>query len=232
MPDDRTTRAVDQYCGRLRKALRGVPSAERNEIVEEVRAHLLERIEDMDHLTEEAVGRVIDAAGEPHELAREYAMQAMLRQAATTRSPWLLLHTTLRWARAGGAGIAAFFLAVAGYGCGAVFYLSALLKPLLPSRIGLWLAPRNTLCFGYWDGRLSGGELYGVSVRPPSFVIGTLGPIEGPVRELLGFWLIPVGMICGALLLFLTTLFARWFIRRFGPRESAGSPRTLVSRTA
>ena len=109
MSDDRTIRAVDQYCGRLRKALRAVPSAERDEIVAEVRVHLLERIESEGHATEEAVGRVIGAAGVPEELAREYEMQAMLRPAATARSTWLLLRTTARWARTGGAGIGAFF---------------------------------------------------------------------------------------------------------------------------
>jgi hypothetical protein len=235
MPDDRTTPAVDQYCGRLRKALRSVPAVERDEIVEEMRVHLLERIGSERDVTQEAVGRVIRAAGDPEELAREYEMQAMLRQAAATRSPWRLLHTTLRWARTGGAGIAAFFVALLGYGCGAVFYLSAFLKPFFPSRFGLWLAPRNTLCFGYWDGRLSGAQLYGVSVRPPSFVLGTLGPVDGPVRELLGIWLIPIGVVCGAILLFVTTLFVRWFVRRYGPRESGGTPRgwvPSVSRTA
>ncbi len=229
MPADRITQAIDQYCVRLRRALRGVPSGERDEIVEEVRSHLLERIESEQHMTEEAVSRVISATGDPKELAKEYEMQAMFRQAATSRSPWLLLHTTLRWAMTGGAGIAAFFVTVLGYGCGAVFYLCALLKPFFPSRIGLWLAPEHTLSFGYWNGHLSGTEVYGVSVRPPaSFVLGTLGPTEGPIRELLGPWLIPIGVVCGALLLLVTTLFARWFIRRFGPHESAGSPSRLV----
>lgn len=235
MSDDRTTRAVDQYCGRLRKALRAVPSVERDEIVEEVRAHLLERIESERHLTEEAVGEVIGAAGDPEELAREYEMQAMLRQAASTRSPWLLLQTTARWARTGGTGIAAFLVTLVGYGCGLVFYLSALLEPFFPSRFGLWSAAGRRLCFGYWDGRLS-GEMYGVCIaRPASFVLGTLGPTDGPIRELLGFWLIPIGVICGALLLFATTLFARWFIRRFGSHESrtsSSSWTSSVSRTA
>jgi hypothetical protein len=225
MPADKITQAIGQYCVRLRRALRSGPSAERDEIVEEVRIHLLERVESEPHVTEEVVSRIIRAAGDPRELAKEYEMQAMFRQAVTGRSPWLLLRTTPRWAMAGGSGVVAFFVTVIGYGCGTVFYLCALLKPFFPSRIGLWLAPEHTLSFGYWNGRLSETQVYGVSVRPPaSFVLGTLSPTEGPIRELLGLWLIPIGLICGGLLLLVTTLFARWFIKRFGSQGSGGSP--------
>src|SRR6202011_1111167 len=105
MPADRITQAIDQYCLRLRRALRSGPSAEMDEIVEEVRIHLLDRVASEPHVTEEVVSRIIRAAGNPRELAKEYEMQAMFRQAATSRSPWLLLHTMLRWAMAGGAGM-------------------------------------------------------------------------------------------------------------------------------
>jgi len=217
MPADRSTQAIEQYCVRLRKALRGAPAAERDEIVEEVRIHLLERLESEQPATDEAVARLIRDAGDPTELGQEYEMRALFRQAAHSRSPWLLLRTTRRWATAGGLGLVAFFVTVVGYGCGAVFYACAFLKPFFPSSIGLWLRPGHSLSFGFWNGRLSEAQVYGVSVRPPaSFVLGTLGPTEGPIRELLGIWLIPIGVICGGLLLLVTTLFARRFIRRFG----------------
>lgn len=112
------------------------------------------------------------------------------------------------------------------YGCGMVFFLCGCLKPIVPSRIGLWLAADHTICFGYWNGHLSGTELYGISVRPPvDFVLGTLGPTEGPVRELLGAWLSSVAVLCGVLCFLATSLIARWFIKRFSQKKKwAASP--------
>lgn len=160
------------------------------------------------------------AVGDPKELASEYRTQTILRQATRTRVPWVLLRATLRWGATSVAGFVAFLATVVGYGCAAVFLFCALLKPLFPSWIGLWLTPQHMLSFGYWNGRLSGAELYGISVRPPvSFVLGTLGPTDGPVRELLGVWFIPVGILCGALCLLGTSVLARWLIRKFSRRK-------------
>jgi uncharacterized membrane protein len=219
--------AIDQYCARLRKMLCKGPSPEIDEIVLEVRSHILERVEAEEKVTEQGLNEILRAVGDPRELAAEYRTQAMLRQASTSRSPWVMLRVTLRWARTGVAGLTAFLAAAIGYGCAAVFFLCAVLKPLFPSRIGLWLAPQHTLSFGYWNGRLTGTEIYGISVRPPaSFVLGTLGSTDGPVRELLGVWLIPVGALCAALFFGGTTRIARWLIKGLARRGQRGSPRT------
>jgi hypothetical protein len=221
VPTDRVVEIVDRYCSRLRKALHRAPSPERDEIVAEVRGHILERVEAEVQITEEALDGILRVVGDPSELASEYATDSMLRRAARSRSPWLYLRATLRWARTGITGLAAFLATVIGYGCAAVFLSCALLKPVLPSRIGLWLSPERTLSFGFWNGRLEGAEIYGVSVRPPfSFVLGTMGPTDGPIRELLGVWLIPVAIIVGGLLFTATTFFVRWLIGRRGRRRA------------
>lgn len=213
--------AVDQYCSRLCKALHRVPAPERDEIVLEVRSHILERVEAEPNLTENILAEIFRAVGEPKELASEYRTQAMLRRATGSTSPWLLLRATLRWAASSLAGVVAFVATAVGYACAFVFLACALLKPVFPSRIGLWLAPEQTLSFGYWNGRVSGTEIYGISVRPPvSFVLGTLSPTNGPVRELLGKRLIPVGVLCGVLFFVATTIVAQWFIKRFGRKKN------------
>jgi len=208
---------INQYCARLGRALHKVASSERDEIVAEVRSHILDRLETETEVSQSIVSDILRAVGDPRELAAECRTQSMLRQAAHSRSPWVLLRATLAWATRGVAGLVAFFATVAGYGCAAVFLLCALLKPLFPSRIGLWLAPQHTLSFGYWNGRLSGAEIYGLSMRPPfSFVlVGTLGPMNGPVHELLGAWLVPMGAFCGTLFFLVTTIFVRWWIAKF-----------------
>jgi hypothetical protein len=218
--------AVEEYLSRLGKAFEHVTPAEREDIVAEVRSHVIERIEGEPGADDNVVDDVLRAVGDPAELARQHRTEAMLRRAEKSRSPWVLLRSTLRWATTGGAGMVAVFVTLLGYGCAAVCYLSALLKPLFPARIGLWLQPGHTLTLGYWDGRWSASEVYGISVRPPSaFVLGTLGPTEGPIRELLGPWLLPVGLLSGALLAVATTLVVRGFIRAFGPRKWSGRPR-------
>ena len=224
MSTDSAMALVNQYLARLEKAFGHVPSAERDELVEEVRSHVLERIEAEPHATEQVVNEILRAVGDPDELASQHKTEAMLRRAVRSRSPWVLLRSTLRWARTGIAGLISLFVTMAGYGSAAVCYLSVFLKPLFPARIGLWLRPEHTLTLGYWDGRFSGTEVYGISVRPPaSFVLGTLSPTEGPVRELLGPWLFPVGVLCGGLFVVGTTLLTRWLIRRFGPQRRSRS---------
>jgi hypothetical protein len=56
---------VDQYLARLEKAFGHVPSAERDELVEEVRGHVLERLEAAPHVTEQVVNEILRAVGDP-----------------------------------------------------------------------------------------------------------------------------------------------------------------------
>ncbi len=221
MAADNAKDVVDQYLARLRSALGDVPSAERDDIVQEIRSHILERIETEGHATEQVVDRILRAIGDPDELASQHKTESMLRRAATSKSPWLLLRTTLRWATTGMAGVIALIVTSAGYGSAAVCYLCGLLKPIFPDRVGLWLGADRTIALGYRARHFSATEVHGISVRPPaSFVLGTLGTTEEPVRELLGPWLFPVTFLCGLLFVIATTWFARWFIRKFGRQKS------------
>jgi uncharacterized membrane protein len=190
---------INQYLDRLREALGGLSPAERGEIVEEIRTHILERVDAERPVSKEGVKEILQAVGDPRELAEESRTRAMLHQAVCSRSPWVILRATLRWAARGVAGVVAFLITGIGYGWAALFSLCAVLKPFFPSRIGLFLAPEHTLSFGYWNGRLVGAEIYGISVRPPAdfALLGTLGSTNGPIRELLGYWLVPTALVCG-----------------------------------
>jgi len=218
--------SVDEYCKRLWMALHKLPTAERDDFIREVRSHIVERVEAEPEVTAEVLTGIFRAVGEPKALAAEYQIQAMLRAATHSNAPWVLrpyvlLRTTLRWGVTSIAGMVAFLFTVIGYGCAVVFYLCALLKPVFPAHIGLWSAAQHTLTLGYWNGRFSGAEFYGISVRSPtSFVLfGTLGPTGGPVHELLGNWLILFGFLCGALFFLATSMVVRWFIARFSRRK-------------
>jgi hypothetical protein len=213
--NDEVIRGVDQYCARLREAMRNAPAAERDELVAEVRAHIVERLEGPPEVTPSRLSEVLRAVGDPDALAAEYQTDALLRRAARSTSPWILMRAALRSTMVSGAGLLVILALTLGYGSATVFVSSALLKPFFPSRVGLWLGPEQTLTFGFWNGRVSGVEVYGVAVRPPaSFVLGTLSATDGAVHELLGFWLIPVGLVGGVALFFATTLLARWWVAR------------------
>jgi hypothetical protein len=211
---------VEQYLSEIRKATGNAPIAERDEFVEEIRSHIIDRLADVHEMTPEAVEYLLRAMGDPKQLAAQFSSQVGLRREARSWSPWPLLRGMLRWSVAGTAGLVSFFVAVFGYGCASVFFSSLLLKPLFPNRVGLWLSPENTLTYGFWDGRLVNSHIYGISVRSfVEFSLGTLGPTDGPVRELAGRHIYTIGVLGGALALFGTTLFARWAMSRFGRRK-------------
>lgn len=215
MLSDSARRSVDDYLDRLKKGLRRLPEPEREELVEEIHGHLLERLGARGSTDERSLDEVLRAVGDPAALARQCETEALLRCAATSRSPWLLLRTTLRWAGRGVTGVFALLVTVSGYGSALVCYLCAVAKPLFPSRIGMWLTPGHAITIGYWSGRLP-SELLGLSVGPPGgfVVFGTFGPTAGPVRDLLGPWLTPAGVLAGFFLALATTWCARLLIRR------------------
>ena len=62
-----------------------------------------------------------------------------------------------------------------------------MMKPIMPDRVGAWLGPHGF----------------------------TIGVMDGLPRgtDILGWWLIPVGLIGGAMFLIGTTRFLRWMLR-------------------
>jgi uncharacterized membrane protein len=234
VPTNDVIESIDEYCERLSKALHKLPTPEREDFIREVRSHILERIEARPEVTKEAITRILQEVGEPMELAAEYRTQAALREATQSEvtwglRPWMILRATLRWGLRSVTGLVAFFVAVVGYGFTLVFYLCGMLKAIFPSRIGLWQSAHQ-FSLGYWNSHVAGAdagaEFYGMSVRPPySFVLlGTQGPTNGPIRELLGYWLIPVGIVCGAVFYLATSFVVRWFITRFRRKKSWSAP--------
>ena len=110
----------------------------------------------------------------------------LIQSARRSLSPVVLLRAALRLATKGVFGIFVFFCAVFGYAFGVGFLLVGLIKPLAPAHTGLWLQ----------DGVLvSSGAL--VVIPPP------------PAHEVLGWWLVPIALILGALLCLVTTLIVR-----------------------
>jgi hypothetical protein len=190
---------VDEYLERLRKALAGLSREGASDILEELRGHILEKAAlsgENGQVTSAAVENVLAALGSPEELAAEYLADDLLEGASRGWSPLLLLRGLLRWASLSAAGVFVFIGCVVGYFLGGSFMLCAILKPLHPQTAGLWRLADEA-------------NSYSFSLR-----LG-LGTVPAGGRELFGWWIVPLGLLIGGGLCFLTTKIALWCARRY-----------------
>jgi hypothetical protein len=178
---------VASYLARLSTALSAVGPAERDEIVREIRAHILDSVSSGTDAAA-AVDRVLRLLGGPEELADRYTTERLLTRAGRSFSPWLLLRTSWRWAKLGIAGTITFFVAFIGYAMALALTIAVFLKPFMPSRLGMWLGPK-TLNVGVPD-------------HPEA------------MRELLGHWFVPVIAVAAFAFAVGTTQALRWLISR------------------
>ncbi len=186
-----TEEQTNDYLARLRAALTGMTLAEREDIVEEIRMHIRERSDD----PQTSVEAILAGLGPADELAQQYRTGLLVQKARHSISPVVILRATLRWATTGVEGFLVFIIALWGYGMGGAFILLALLKPFFPKYTGLWVGP-NEFNFSFRMG-------------------ATMTNPASPVHELLGWWLIPVCLVIGALSLAGTTKLIQFLLRRF-----------------
>ncbi len=192
-----TEETIERYLLMLRRALRGLPPRECDEIISEIRAHLRESSQ----LPGCDVQSAIAHLGTPQELAALYLEDTFVQRTAKATSPWSILGGAARLARTSALGFLCFMLSVAGYGGGIGMILTACAKPLFPQQIGLWVGP-GIFNFGWHSaGQYQGG-------------IGLILATGGPAHELLGWWYIPVALAIGALFIWGTTKLVRKLVRQ------------------
>lgn len=177
--------SIEQYLSRLGSSLQSVPPPEREDIVREIRAHIMDSAGPAPDAA--AIQQVLRALGTPEELGERYQTEFVLARASRSFAPWVLMRTAGRWAMISLRGFTAFLIGMVGYSLGIVLYVTALLKPLLP-RIGLWVG-RGTV------------------------EIGTPGSQAG-LHEVLGPYYIPVAFVAGFGAFLGTTQALRWLMRR------------------
>jgi hypothetical protein len=194
---------MERYLLRFRLALGSTPEAEKKEILSDIRCHIAERVAESELPAEEALAQTLDALGTPESLAQTYRAEGLLNRAAAGSSPWLLVRATFVWALTGIEGFFALLALFFGYVTAVSFLACAVLKPIFPDRVGMW-------------------------VDPPLFTIGIHSPSLHPAHELLGYLIIPLGLVAGSSLLVLTTRCGRWLIRRFARNLSPVFPRRLA----
>ena len=181
---------IDSYFDALSTQLADLPPARREEVVRELRAHVLDRLEQITVPSDDDCRTVLKALGTPEEIGRQYRVELLLSRSAWRISPWKMLRTLSRWTLTGIQGYIVFIVAMVGYLIGASFYLTALLKPFFPHNIGLFVNEQ-----GLNIARFPG---------PP------------PGTDLAGPYYIPIAVCAGFLFTFLTTVTIRFVVRKFG----------------
>ncbi len=185
---------IEAYLRALRKGLRTLPEDDARDVVEEIRSHILDKAVVAGDITSDKVSSALLALGSPEHLASQYVTDDLLSRAQGSRSPWLLLKSLFRWASLSIAGFMVLMFSVIGYFLAGAFALCALLKPIHPRTAGLWA--------------LSDATDLSLSLR-----LG-FGPAPAHGRELLGWWIIPIGLVLGIGVVFLTFNFGLWSIRK------------------
>jgi uncharacterized membrane protein len=177
---------IDTYLMNLRRCLGELPPEEVNDILREIRSHILERAETAGELTDEKLVAILKALGKPEDIGPLYQADAMVARARSSFSPTLIFRTVLRWAMKSALGFATFLVGFTGYGIALSFLACAVMKPIFPDHVGAWLG--------------DGGFSMGMKDTPGQ-------------NEILGWWIIPVGLVAGTLLVIATTRFLRWMLR-------------------
>ncbi len=121
-----------------------------------------------------------------------YVAETIVARAERSFSPWLILGGIFRWAALSSAGLLMLLGSLVGYALAASFSISALMKPFAPDSVGLWRLTESADSF--------------------SLKLGPGSPPSGD--ELLGWWIVPLGLLIGAGLFLLTTRFGLWGLRR------------------
>lgn len=201
---------IDAYLLRVKEKLRDMPGTEVADILAELRSHILDSVGIPNAAgSQNAAEDTIKRLGPPDVLAEMYLTENLMARAEASRSPWLAMRTLFRLAIKSAWAFGACLASLIGYLAAIAFFVCAVAKPFYPDHDGLW-----------WDTKTH--TLVG---------LGLIWPAPSD-RELLGWWIIPLGLGIFVVVLFVTTRFARWNVRHmrrshrtpFGPQDAlAGS---------
>jgi HAAS len=199
---DKPVEPVHVYLAEVAAELRALPAAEVEEIVRELHSHVLGRLGgDRDQAS---VTAILERLGDPRAIAHEY-LEARSGERDVERSgPDATDAFTGRLVGWAGATMRVLG-SVLAYGFAACWLFTALAKPFHPARVGLWLLPDAS------------GDL---NLSLGSHAAGETG------RDLLGWWIVPLGLALSAALASVTW---RWNCRLIRRWRSGRSTRTAAA---
>jgi len=167
------TQSVEDWLRRLKWALASIPSPEREDIVEETRVHLQERI-----AAGQGPSQALAPFGEPEAYARGFVDEMELSGLlARPRFAGLLAAIARRAHKSLVAALAFFAVLILGSLALGVL-ITAVWEIFDPARAGLWIGP-DRFNFGVIDDPTLGQELLGPWIIPVALVIAGLCWILG-----------------------------------------------------
>lgn len=176
---------LETYLAQVRRYLKGLSEAEMREVLLELRAHVLDKVEG--NLTPKTVEAALAALGSPREVGRANVTERVAAVMEKNRGFFGVLAAVVRLAGLSLAGFMLFLVSLIGYSIAGGLLFVAAWKPFDPSHVGMW------------------------SSGPGNFTLGTLDHPTSP--ELIGWWIIPFGLIAGVAVGYLTWLFGRFCVR-------------------
>ena len=185
MTRDTAMAHLDTYLDQVRRGLKGISDAEVQEILAELRAHVLDRVDG--NLTPDSVEAALAALGNPRDIALANVTERVAAVMERDRGFFGVLSAVVRLAGLSVAGFLLFMVSLVGYGMAIGFLFTAVAKPFNPTHVGMW------------------------SSGPGNFTLGTLDHPTSP--EMMGWWIVPVGLVAGLALGYLTWVLDRASIR-------------------
>jgi hypothetical protein len=192
------------YLRTVRDHLHALSPEDRSEIIRELRSHVLDRVKG--DLSDASISATLTRLGDPREIAGINLRMRAAAVAIAHPTPLTVARTLWRLAAIGGKGFLIFILSLTGYAFAGCWFLTALAKPFAPDRVGLWLLPDPA------------GDL--------SLSLGRLGA-GAAGRDVLGWWIIPIGLVVGAICAFLTYRIDIRFIQELARPQCATARSTV-----
>jgi uncharacterized membrane protein len=158
--------------------------------VREVESHIRERVAESPDMPNErdALEEILTRLGAPTTVARAYSLELMMDEAATGGRMGAVLRTLFHVAGTGLLGFVGALLLFIGYTVGAAFVSVAVLQPLFPANVGLWMHDGVPMGLGARFPAPAGYDLVG------------------------GYWIIPLALTIGLAALIGTHRAARRWI--------------------
>jgi len=168
--------------------------------VREIESHLRERIAAADGAPNERVAleTILGELGPPLRVAQGYSVERVVDEAVVTGR--VVAVFTALW-RVAARTMIGFYVALAasvGYSVGWAFLVIAMMKPIFPHNVGLWA-----------------DDATGVPHQ-----LGVLFPAPAGAHDIAGYWLIPVCVVLGILIVRSTHRWARRFLSRWRERRA------------
>jgi uncharacterized membrane protein len=191
---------VRGYLYIFERAMRAAqPRALTEDAARELESHIRERVAGTEPMPNEreALERILVQLGSPATVARAYSLELMMDEAALGGRFIAVLRTLFHVATTGMVGFTGAFGLFVGYLVAIGFIAIAVLKPIFPANVGLWMR----------DGIPRG---FGAQFPPPAGL-----ELAG------GYWVVPIALVAGLALMLATHVAARRWIASMRARLQA-----------